>query len=144
MYNLNCWSVMGLQANPDPPFEGRGFRLANPQRPAPIPENRSGRWGCPPDGHARLPFSPTGQGGCRYRPRWLSLPAKVVVAEQDPTDHPPVIDPRHASRLIGQKRLQTRKLRFCEPEVMIRHGKSPIVGEVESHLIVYGNPLYGS
>ncbi|MFT5948935.1 MAG: hypothetical protein ACI807_003212 [Paracoccaceae bacterium] len=24
----------------------------------------------------------------------------------DATDHPPVIDPRHASRLIGQKRLQ--------------------------------------
>jgi len=29
--------------------------------------------GCPPDGHARLPSSPTGQGGCRHRPRWLSL-----------------------------------------------------------------------
>ncbi|MFT4962493.1 MAG: hypothetical protein ACI92Z_003592, partial [Paracoccaceae bacterium] len=25
------------------------------------------------DGHARLSASPTGQGSCRYRSRWLSL-----------------------------------------------------------------------
>ena len=43
MYDLNCWSVMGLQANPDPPFGGRETRLTNPQRPAPIPEiNQAG------------------------------------------------------------------------------------------------------
>ena len=48
------------------------------------PEKPYGRWGCPPDGHARLPFSPTGQGGCRHRPRWLSLNTPVrSIAEGD-------------------------------------------------------------
>jgi hypothetical protein len=42
-------------------------------------------------------------------------------------DHPPVIDPRHASRPIGQKWLLARKLRFCKPEVVTRHGKPPNV-----------------
>jgi len=55
-------------------------RLTNPQRPAPIPENQSGRWGCPPDGHARLEGSPTGQVGCRHRPRWLSLISVLLFA----------------------------------------------------------------
>ncbi|MFT5947929.1 MAG: hypothetical protein ACI807_002189 [Paracoccaceae bacterium] len=41
----------------------------------------------------------------------------------DPADHPAVIDARHASRLIGQKRLQTQELSFCKPEVVIGHGK---------------------
>ncbi|MFT6061336.1 MAG: hypothetical protein ACJAVR_001386 [Paracoccaceae bacterium] len=38
-------------------------------------------------------------------------------------DHPAVIDARHPARLIGQKRLQARKLGFCKPEVVIKHGE---------------------
>ena len=70
--NLICRSVMGLQANPDPPFNGRD-PACQPAATSTYPRNQSGRWGRPPNGHARLPSSPTGQGGCRHRPRWLSL-----------------------------------------------------------------------
>jgi len=43
MYDLICWSVMGLHANPDPRFDGKETRLTNPQRPAPLPEiNQAG------------------------------------------------------------------------------------------------------
>jgi hypothetical protein len=38
----------------------------------------------------------------------------------DVADRSPVIAPRHASWRIEQKRLQARKLSFCEPEAMIR------------------------
>jgi hypothetical protein len=30
----------------------------------------------------------------------------------DPLDHPPIINPRHAVRLVRQKRLQACELRF--------------------------------
>jgi hypothetical protein len=50
----------------------------------------------------------------------------------DPADHPAIIDPWHAPRLIGQKWLQARKLSFCEPEVVIGHGKPQSVWERES------------
>ena len=58
----------------------------------------------------------------------------------DAADDPAVIDPRHASRLVGQKWLQARKLSFCGLEVLIRHGESPDVWDVESQLEVDGNP----
>ena len=72
MYTLNCWSVMGLQANPGPPFEGRGSRFTNPQRPAPIPKiNQAGgaalQTGMPvfrPAPPAKVVVG-TGQDGCR-------------------------------------------------------------------------------
>jgi hypothetical protein len=67
MYNLNCWSVMGLQANPDSPFDGRETRRTNPQRPAPIPDTKQ-------TGGAALQ---TGMPVFRPAP-----PAKVVVAHQ--------------------------------------------------------------
>jgi hypothetical protein len=62
----------------------------------------------------------------------------------DPADHLLVIDPRHTSRLTGQKRLQARKLRLCEPAVVIRSGKPSNVWEVESQQAVNGNLIYGS
>ena len=74
MCNLTCWSVMDLWANPEPPFDGRGTRLTNPQRPAPIPEIIQA-------GEAALQ---TGMPVFRspHRPRWLSALDKVVVAQQ--------------------------------------------------------------
>ena len=35
MDELDCWSVTGLQADPEPRFDGDETRLANPKRPAP-------------------------------------------------------------------------------------------------------------
>jgi hypothetical protein len=58
----------------------------------------------------------------------------------DPADHPAVIDPRHAPRLIGQKWLQARKLSFCEPEVVIGHGKPPNIWKLESKTAANGTP----
>ena len=75
MYDLICWSVMGLHANPDPPFDGKETRLTNPQRPAPIPEiNQAGgaalQTGMPvfrPAPPAKMVVG-TGQDGCRSSP----------------------------------------------------------------------------
>ena len=72
MYNLTCWSVMDLWANPDPPFDGRGTRLTNPQRPAPIPEIIQAGEAALQTGMPVFRSAPpakvavgTGQGGCR-------------------------------------------------------------------------------
>jgi hypothetical protein len=60
----------------------------------------------------------------------------------DAADHPPVINPKHPARLIGQKRLQVRKLRLCEPQAMIGHGEPPNFREVESQAVLDRKPLY--
>jgi len=72
MQSLTCWSVMGLQANPDPPFDDTRTRLANPHRPAPDPKNYQAggtalQTGMPvfrPAPPAKVAVA-TGQDGCR-------------------------------------------------------------------------------
>ena len=46
------------------------------------------------------------------------LPAAARLQHvHDPADHPSIIDPRHASRLVGQPRLQPRPLLIAQPEL---------------------------
>ena len=72
MYTLNSWLVMGLQANPGPPLDGRETQLTNPQRPAPIPEINQAGGAALPTGMPVFCSAPsakvvvgTGQDGCR-------------------------------------------------------------------------------
>jgi hypothetical protein len=51
----------------------------------------------------------------------------------DPANHPPVIDPRYASRIVGQQRLKPGKLRIAQPK-HIAHHLAPAVSELESNL----------
>ena len=37
-------------------------------------------------------------------------------------DHSAVVNPGNATRLVGQERLEMRKLRLTEPEMVIGHG----------------------
>ena len=38
---------------------------------------------------------------------------------QDATDHPPIVHPRHATRLVGQQQLQPRPLLIAQPELCL-------------------------
>lgn len=65
--------TLGVEVCFDAPAPEQVDPAYQPAATSTYSRNQSGRWDCPPDGHARLPSSPTGQGGCRHRPRWLSL-----------------------------------------------------------------------
>jgi hypothetical protein len=64
---------------------------------------------------------------------------------QDPEDavqDPPVVDPGHAPRLVGQQGLDHRPFEIGQI-VASTHDPAPTVWKLESHPHRLGNPVYG-
>ena len=58
--------------------------------------------------------------------RGCIAPHQAVADDMDnAADHLAVVYPGNATRLVGQKRLEMRKLRLAEPEMVIGHRKLP-------------------
>ena len=75
--------------------------------------------------------------------RCILPPAARPQNVYDTADHPPIVDPRHAARIVGQIGSKPRELLLRQPEG-IRHSDAPAVWELESDRRRIAKPLYGS
>src|SRR5271154_409161 len=72
----------------------------------------------------------------RQGPPWRARPQHP----KDAIQHSPVINPRHAARLIRQQRRDHSPLEIAQ--LVSLHDPTPTVGKLESHLDSRGNPFY--
>jgi hypothetical protein len=73
--------------------------------------------------------------------RCILLPAARPQNVYDTADHPPIVDPRHAARIVGQISLKPCELLFRQPEG-IRHPNAPAVWELEADRRSSAKTLY--
>jgi len=60
--------------------------------------------------------------------RTITPAAAALQRVNNAGEHPPIIDPRHAARILRQKRLDPRPLLIRKPEE-IRHSQSLLAGD---------------
>src|SRR5437016_4742026 len=73
----------------------------------------------------------------RKSPPWRAGPQHP----ENPVQDSPIVDPRHAPRLVRQQRRDDTP--FEIRQLISPHDPAPPVGKLESHLDSPGNPFYG-